>query len=77
VGARRQPVLAAQGSAHRGVRALGRRPAIELYKAKDYEMHLEGRPLVLIPFARDVLMGVPEGQRAVAIGYQARGTSAL
>jgi hypothetical protein len=56
-----------------------RRPAIELYKEKNYDMHLEGRPLVLIPlvFARDVLMGVSEGQRAVAIGYQARGTAAL
>jgi DNA-binding transcriptional ArsR family regulator len=56
-----------------------RRPALELYKEKDYEMHLEGRPLVLIPlvFARSVLMGVSEGQRAVAIGYQARGTSTL
>jgi DNA-binding transcriptional ArsR family regulator len=56
-----------------------RRPIIELYKTKDYEMHLEGRPLVLIPlvFARSVLMGVSDGQRAVAIGYQARGTAAL
>jgi DNA-binding transcriptional ArsR family regulator len=56
-----------------------RRPAIELFKEKHYDMHLEGRPLVLIPlvFARDVLMGVSEGQRAVAIGYQARGTAAL
>jgi hypothetical protein len=56
-----------------------RHPAIELYQEKNYEMHLEGRPLVLIPlvFARSVLMGVSEGQRAVAIGYQARGTSAL
>lgn len=56
-----------------------RRPVIELFKDKDFEMHLDGRPLVLIPlvFARGVLMGVSEGQRAVAIGYQARGTSAL
>ena len=56
-----------------------RRPVIELYKDKNYEMHLAGRPLVLIPlvFARGVLMGVSEGQRAVALGYQARGTSAL
>ena len=38
-----------------------------------------GRPLVLIPlvFARGVLMGVSEEQRAVALGYQARGTAAL
>jgi DNA-binding transcriptional ArsR family regulator len=56
-----------------------RAPAIELFKEKHFEMHLEGRPLVLMPlvFARGVLMGVSEGQRAVAIGYQARGTSAL
>jgi DNA-binding transcriptional ArsR family regulator len=56
-----------------------RRPVIELYKEKEYDMHLEGRPLVLIPlvFTRGVLMGVSEGQRAVALGYQARGTSAL
>ena len=56
-----------------------RRPVIELYKDKEYDMHLKGRPLVLIPlvFARGVLMGVSERQRAVAIGYQARGTSAL
>jgi DNA-binding transcriptional ArsR family regulator len=56
-----------------------RRPVIELYKEKDYDMHLAGRPLVLIPlvFTRSVLMGVSEGQRAVAIGYQARGTAAL
>jgi DNA-binding transcriptional ArsR family regulator len=56
-----------------------RRPVIELYKDKEFDMHLEGRPLVLIPlvFTRSVLMGVSEGQRAVALGYQARGTSAL
>jgi DNA-binding transcriptional ArsR family regulator len=56
-----------------------RRPMIELYKEKDFDMHLEGRPLILIPlvFTRGVLMGVSEGQRAVALGYQARGTSAL
>jgi DNA-binding transcriptional ArsR family regulator len=42
-------------------------------------MHLRGRPLVLIPlvFTRSVLMGVSEGQRSVAIGYQARGTAEL
>jgi DNA-binding transcriptional ArsR family regulator len=62
---------------HPGLR--WRRPIIELYKTNDYEMHLEGRPLVLIPliFARSVLMGVSDSQRAVAIGYQARGTAAL
>ena len=35
---------------------------------------MRGPPLV---FTRSVLMGVSEGQRAVALGYQARGTSAL
>ena len=56
-----------------------RAPVIELHKEKEYDMHLRGRPLVLIPlvFARSVLMGVSEGQRAVAIGYQARGTAEL
>jgi DNA-binding transcriptional ArsR family regulator len=56
-----------------------RAPAIELFKDKQFELHLEGRPLVLMPlvFARGVLVGVSESQRAVAIGYQARGTSAL
>ena len=56
-----------------------RDPIIELIKEKEYDMHLEGRPLVLIPlvFARGVLMGESEDERAVAIGYQARGTAAL
>jgi DNA-binding transcriptional ArsR family regulator len=37
------------------------------------------RPIVLIPlvFARGVLMGASEEQRAVGLGYQARGTAAL
>ena len=52
---------------------------IELVKDKEAEMHLEGRPLVLIPlvFARGVLMGESEDEQAVALGYQARGTAAL
>jgi DNA-binding transcriptional ArsR family regulator len=56
-----------------------RHPMIELIKDKEAEMHLEGRPLVLIPlvFARGVLMGESEDERAVALGYQARGTAAL
>ena len=38
---------------------------IELVKDKEAEMHLEGRPLVLIPlvFARGVLMGESEDER--------------
>jgi DNA-binding transcriptional ArsR family regulator len=56
-----------------------RQPVIELYKEKEYDMRLEGRPLVLIPlvFARGVLMGESEDENAVALGYQARGTAAL
>ena len=56
-----------------------RHPMIELVKDKECEMHLEGRPLVLIPlvFARGVLMGESEDEQAVALGYQARGTAAL
>jgi DNA-binding transcriptional ArsR family regulator len=56
-----------------------RHPMIELIKDKEAEMHLEGRPLVLIPlvFARGVLMGESEDEQAVALGYQARGTAAL
>jgi DNA-binding transcriptional ArsR family regulator len=56
-----------------------RRPVIELCKDKELELRLDGRPLVLIPlvFARSVLMGASDEQRAVALGYQARGTAAL
>jgi DNA-binding transcriptional ArsR family regulator len=56
-----------------------RQPVIELYKEKNYDMRLAGRPLVLIPliFARGVLMGESEDENAVALGYQARGTAAL
>ncbi len=56
-----------------------RQPIIELYKEKEYDMRLAGRPLVLIPlvFARGVLMGESEDQNAVALGYQARGTAGL
>jgi DNA-binding transcriptional ArsR family regulator len=56
-----------------------RQPVIELYKEKEYDLRLAGRPLVLIPlvFARGVLMGESEDENAVALGYQARGTAAL
>jgi DNA-binding transcriptional ArsR family regulator len=56
-----------------------RQPVIELVKDKDGEMRLDGRALVLIPlvFTRNWLMGESEDDRAVAIGYQARGTAAL
>jgi DNA-binding MarR family transcriptional regulator len=56
-----------------------RQPIIELFKEKEYDMRLAGRPLVLIPlvFARGVLMGESEDENAVALGYQARGVAAL
>jgi DNA-binding transcriptional ArsR family regulator len=56
-----------------------RQPIIELWKEKEYDLRLAGRPLVLIPlvFARGVLMGESEDENAVALGYQARGTAAL
>jgi DNA-binding transcriptional ArsR family regulator len=55
-----------------------RRPVMELDKHKDIDMHLQGRPLVLIPlvFTRSVLLGNAE-RGAVGIGYQARGTAQL
>ena len=42
-----------------------RDPIIEFLKEKEYDMHLRGRPLVLIPlvFTRGVLMGVSEASK--------------
>jgi DNA-binding transcriptional ArsR family regulator len=56
-----------------------RQPYIELHKEKECNLRLGGRPLVLVPlvFARGVLMGESVDGNAVALGYQARGTSAL
>jgi DNA-binding transcriptional ArsR family regulator len=56
-----------------------RQPVIELFKEKEYDLRLEGRPLVLIPlvFARGVIMGESEDDNAVGLGYQAPGTAAL
>ena len=56
-----------------------REPVIELFKEKEYDLRVNGRALVLIPlvFSRNVMMGESEDDRAVAIGYQARGTAAL
>ena len=55
-----------------------RQPVIELFKDKEYEMRLEGRVLVLIPLVfSSVLVGESHDERAVALGYQARGTAAL
>jgi DNA-binding transcriptional ArsR family regulator len=56
-----------------------RQPYVELHKDKQGDLRLGGRPLVLVPlvFARGVLMGESVDGNAVALGYQARGTSAL
>ena len=58
-----------------------RRPIVELHKksGKSLELRLEGRPLVLVPlvFAGSVLLANQEAERAIGIGYQARGIAAL
>jgi DNA-binding transcriptional ArsR family regulator len=57
-----------------------RRPVVELHKqGKDYDLHLDGRPLVLMPlvFAGSFLLANNEAERAIGIGYQARGTAGL
>jgi DNA-binding MarR family transcriptional regulator len=58
-----------------------RAPVLELHKGKDHplDLRLEGRPLVLIPliFEHGVLVGTPSAGNAIAVGYQARGASAL
>jgi DNA-binding transcriptional ArsR family regulator len=58
-----------------------RAPVLELHKGAGHPMdlRLEGRPLVLIPliYEGSVLVGNPMSGDAIAIGYQARGASAL
>jgi DNA-binding transcriptional ArsR family regulator len=57
-----------------------RRPVVEVQKkSKDLELELGGRPLVLVPlvFAGSVLLGSQARERAIGLGYQARGTAAL
>jgi DNA-binding transcriptional ArsR family regulator len=57
-----------------------RRPVFELHKKnKNLDLRLEGRPLVLVPlvFAGSVLLANQEAERAIGIGYQARGTAEL
>jgi DNA-binding MarR family transcriptional regulator len=57
-----------------------RRPVVEVHKkSKDLELELGGRPLVLVPlvFAGSVLLGNQARERAIGLGYQARGTAAL
>jgi DNA-binding transcriptional ArsR family regulator len=57
-----------------------RSPIVELHKkGKDYELDLAGRPLVLIPlvFAGTVLLADQERDRAIGLGYQARGIAGL
>jgi DNA-binding MarR family transcriptional regulator len=58
-----------------------RAPVLELHKGAGHPMdlRLEGRPLVLIPLVYEggVLVGNPHAGNAIAVGYQARGASAL
>jgi DNA-binding transcriptional ArsR family regulator len=58
-----------------------RRPVVELHKKRGQHINLrlEGRPLVLVPlvFAGTVLLANQQSERAIGIGYQARGTAAL
>lgn len=57
-----------------------RRPVVELHKKnKNLDLRLEGRPLVLVAlvFAGSVLLANQEAERAIGIGYQARGTAEL
>ena len=58
-----------------------RAPTLELLKGPEdpLDLDLEGRPLVLIPLVYEggVLVGNPHDGKAIAIGYQARGASAL
>jgi DNA-binding MarR family transcriptional regulator len=58
-----------------------RAPVLELHKgpAHPIDLDLEGRPLVLVPliYEDSVLVASPQAGNAIAIGYQARGASAL
>jgi len=56
-----------------------RPPLIELHKESELDLRLEGRSLVLVPlvFASGVLIAAEEHDRAIGIGYQARGTAVL
>jgi DNA-binding transcriptional ArsR family regulator len=56
-----------------------RPPLIELHKEGELDLRLEGRALVLVPlvFASGVLIAAEDTNRAIGIGYQARGTAVL
>jgi DNA-binding transcriptional ArsR family regulator len=57
-----------------------RPPVVEIRKRRNtHSLQLEGRPLVLVPlvFAGPVLLANQEAERAIGIGYQARGIAAL
>jgi DNA-binding transcriptional ArsR family regulator len=58
-----------------------RAPVLELHKGPDHplDLRLDGRPLVLIPlvFEGSVLVSSSKAAGAIALGYQARGASAL
>jgi DNA-binding transcriptional ArsR family regulator len=57
-----------------------RPPVVELHKkGKTLDLRLEGRPLVLVPlvFAGSVLLANQQSERAIGLGYQARGVASL
>ncbi len=57
-----------------------RPPVVELHKkGKKLDLRLEGRPLVLVPlvFAGSVLLANQQSERAIGLGYQARGVASL
>lgn len=56
-----------------------RRPVVELVKHLDHDMHVAGRPLVLMPmvFAGCMFTATPPEAEALGIGYQARGIAQL
>jgi DNA-binding transcriptional ArsR family regulator len=58
-----------------------RAPVLEVLKGPEHpiDLHLEGRPLVLIPLVYEgsILVGSPHDGNAIALGYQARGAAGL
>lgn len=57
-----------------------RPPVIELHKkGKHHELSLAGRPLILVPmvFVTSFLIGCPDEEAAVALGYKSRGIAGL
>jgi DNA-binding MarR family transcriptional regulator len=58
-----------------------RAPVLEVLKGPEHpiDLHLEGRPLVLIPLVYEgsILVGSPHDGNAIGIAYQARGAARL